>query len=115
MNQNVTHLLYALRSGENRQTFGSLRTEDTEGGRYCLVGLACEVYRKVTSTGEWNGEYFKLDGVLYGGFPPHKVMQWYGFTMEEVDVLISRNDEEISFADLATHLEFEYHFNDNPS
>lgn len=41
----------ALESGEYEQGVGGLRVEG--GRRYCCLGVACEVYRRLTGEGSW--------------------------------------------------------------
>ena len=56
MNDFAKRWVAALRSGEFQQATGCLRY----GDGYCCLGVACELYRRETGEGEWDGKNFFL-------------------------------------------------------
>ena len=88
-------VLVALRSGELKQTSGSL--QDRIG--HCCLGVMCEVYEKETG--------YKLPRIaskLIGGFLNAKVKSWAG--LENTDRLVFMNDDEgKTFLEIADFIE----------
>ena len=63
MNENAQKWVAALRSGNYAQGIGALKAN----GKYCCLGVACDVYMKETGIGEWEkGEWEKWGGSLTG-------------------------------------------------
>lgn len=62
----------ALRSGRYKQGKGQLKDKE---GRYCCLGVACEVYRKAKG-GKWTTAGFQGTNVVL----PNSVRRWFGFT-----------------------------------
>lgn len=119
MNSNVPKLLAALRSGEFEQTRGHL----SKDGKYCCLGVACEVYQKdvgdlvIKQVDEAVREYDNSRGTL-----PEKVRQYFGFSgsdgsyisvpaeqsddcFDEFDALTSKNDHGAAFEEIADIIE----------
>ena len=105
-------LVEALRSGEYKQARDALRV----GNRYCCLGVACDVYRKETGSGEWirskYGPRFMsfLDEVA--GMPS-AVAGWYGLTGNPVLVslntsAVNANDTGRTFTEIADAFEKDY-------
>lgn len=83
MNENVQKWLDALRSGDYEQGKSALRS----GDQYCCLGVACEVYRKETGQGEWQGRELAggvtsiwafRDGYDESSLLPSRVREWLG-------------------------------------
>lgn len=122
--ENIQKLVDALRSGEYKQYQSALRSND--GSRHCCLGVACDIYKKVTNTGTWdcNGfgfideQHFKLFEL------PPTVRNWFGFESEnpiimdnEEDVkstAIGANDNGATFAEIADLFE-QYYLKDTPA
>lgn len=86
----------ALRSGEYKQTIGKLSKE----GKYCCLGVLCDLYEKETHSGEWEPSnrddkclVFKAGGVQDTEIPPIPVVRWAGFKSID-DLTINRWDDE---------------------
>jgi hypothetical protein len=103
----------ALLSGEFEQGKHTLQTTD---GKYCCLGVLCEVYRRETGRGEWKshaspcGAYFEVDGHKGRGVLPDPVMAWAGLREENPvidDVTLARwNDSrDASFKGIANLIE----------
>ena len=85
MNRQMRLWMDALRSGKYEQGKGALRRD----GKFCCLGVLCDVYRKETGDGMWvdgygNGNSFNTGyfNTGYGGhfvaFPPLEVYNWLG-------------------------------------
>lgn len=86
MNWQMRLWIDALRSGEYEQGSGALQTRD---GKFCCLGVLCDVYRKETGDGAWvndvDSKPFKTDNGMYGGaYPPVRVYVWLG--VEYIDL-----------------------------
>lgn len=78
MNQEVkTKWLEALRSGDYEQAKGSLKTTS---GKFCCLGVLCDLYHKETGNGEWNvdgkKESFSVGYDVRIGILPKAVCHW---------------------------------------
>lgn len=85
----------ALRSGDFKQTTGSLKTLD----EYCCLGVLCEISSKLP---------FSDDGYVFpdtidqaAGSIPRYGLERIGLTIEAQDILIGRNDGGSTFEDIA--------------
>lgn len=100
----------ALRGGKYEQGRMALCLR----GRYCSLGVACEVYQE--HVGDLAVDEFTSGTKSYGGeysHPPREVMAWLGLPVRPFsDVrlkdgrnLASLNDQGVSFADIADLIE----------
>ena len=107
-------LINALRSGEYKQAQGVLKQND----RFCCLGVACDVYRKITGEGEWKvfqHEYYEgfiLDNEREPGILPRKVADFFGFIhrdgrLNEENSLAHLNDIGCTFDYIANVIEKE--------
>ena len=107
MNENATKWVAALKSNEFEQGRFRLRRQDTEC--YCVMGVACELYRRETGRGEWVDEMFVVEGApipqIYA--PPDPVVAWLGLKSptgrlggDDVS-LIYLNDSGTTFKEIA--------------
>lgn len=113
LNPNAQKLVDALRSGEFTQTTGHLR-DDTG---HCCLGVACEIYRRVTGNGEWDGPDYAPMFVISEDDQddvslPFAVQNWLGFAdsarhYEVTESLAIRNDNGASFTEIAGIIESE--------
>lgn len=103
----------ALESGKYRQGRESL----VHRGRYCCLGVACDVFRKKTKQGQWiypNGR--REPGTFMGKetLPPSEVMRWYGLdkldpTLHDYLTATECNDMLLeSFNQIANRLKVRY-------
>lgn len=103
--------MVALKSGEFSQAKGQLK----DGDSYCCLGVACELYRRETSQGDWEENTFRLGGT-HEELPPHEIADYFGwneykgkYSLEIGDMKPSTipvlNDEGISFTEIATAFE----------
>ncbi len=89
--ERIGKLTTALRSGEFQQ--GKSMLHNVHNDTYCCLGVACEVYRRETGDGEWEGsgrspgaEANKYDRFLGADLClPVKVAEWYGLIDPDVD------------------------------
>jgi hypothetical protein len=114
----------ALRSGEFKQGRGQLRDKTFNNEyRHCCLSVACEVFRRETGRGAWNGNN---DFVVHhedenlevaSSYLPPSVIRWFSFPYK--DPLISngkssryasfRNDvEKWTFEEIADGIERTY-------
>lgn len=111
----------ALRSGDYERGHGALKRD----GKYCCLGVACEVYRQMTGKGSWEQKseedtVFKAEDDLEAkSFLPIEVSQFFGinsrgahfhFTVSKGErqfgCLTSMNDSGLfTFADIADFIE----------
>jgi hypothetical protein len=99
INENMKKVLVALRSGELKQTSGSL--QDHMG--HCCLGVMCEVYEKETGD-KLPREADELIGGYLNGDSGKKVKSWVG--LECPDTLVLMNDDEgKSFSEIADFIE----------
>lgn len=103
----------ALRSGEYKQSEGSLKNKDG----FCCLGVLCDLAAKDGGAG-WTkeknafGNYgYKNDhDVMYGALPNH-MREWLKISIEEQDKLVEMNDgrfnwtESCSFSEIANYIE----------
>ncbi len=77
----VQLLVDALESGKYQQAQGSLRNRVARLGRYnyCCLGVACDVFRKETGQGKWDGESFLIGAEEATEEMPRQVRDWFGF------------------------------------
>lgn len=111
MNANAKKWVAALRSGEYEQATGQLR----RGGRFCCLGVACEVF--ILEGGD-----LERIGNCYGNVStilPLVVQQWLGIheangqwnlgtpDLRETRALSAANDNGATFDEIATLIESE--------
>lgn len=53
----IMRLVAALESEEYEQTVGALHIKGNNGSRFCVLGVACDTFKKDIG-GKWDGEYF---------------------------------------------------------
>lgn len=109
-------LIAALRSGEFPQTRGCLR--DMDG--YCCLGVACEIFRRETDTGEWcwdeTEQRFKFQSASHrdSAVLPWIVEEWLSAESRNLEYdkgpyvktsLSEKNDRGFSFNEIADILE----------
>lgn len=108
--ENVAKLVAALRSGKFEQAHNQLRA----GDRFCCLGVACEIYRRETSGGQWSGSYFHSENSSGHWLDlPAAVANWLGGCNSGFDVTIggtedslaNHNDHGRTFAEIADALE----------
>lgn len=130
MNNNAKLWLAALRGGEFHQTNAKLHADDSLGGGFCCLGVACELYRRETGEGAWEGDSFGLQKFVLPDFSeshtlPTTVRDWLGladtiggFRHEiikdreddgplHLSCLSEMNDNGCSFSEIAAHIEAE--------
>jgi hypothetical protein len=79
---NQIEYIHALTSGNYQQAEGKLRDRN---GKYCCLGVACDVYRTQTGDGEWvDGDSFKLPEGTSGTYLPPHIADWLGIPAEYV-------------------------------
>jgi hypothetical protein len=123
VNDNAKLWVDALRSGKYEQGTGVMK----DGEEFCCLGVACEVYRLETGTGQWNKiphgqrrwatntteEFFGYWAIL-----PPEVSNWLGIASHNVPEdsvpenssqadLYKMNDDGTSFAEIADYIESE--------
>lgn len=96
--ERVQKLIDALRSGEFKQIKGKIKSD--EG--HCCLGVACEVFKKETGTGNWiqvnslpgaRIEFrMNLDDWSAGDYLPVAVRDWYGFDVDDPRLIAGQND-----------------------
>ena len=102
----------ALRSGKYKQGVGELHND----GRFCCLGVLCDLYRKSTKDGYWteDGFVYGYESVAAYGLPPI-VQAWAGVTNENPSICtdaaltaVDANDSlEMTFDQIADKLEAE--------
>ena len=97
----------ALRSGNYKQTKGTLKGKLPEGGvGYCCLGVLAEImgYELEVELYIEDGEY-----VLYYGEGPKHIYEKFEYDMEGVfvDVLTNHNDKGVSFKEISDIIEKE--------
>jgi hypothetical protein len=106
MNENAKKWVDALLSGEFEQAKRRLRRQEPDGDRYCCLGVACEVYRRETGDGCWDGETFTAGGDRDNISLPFDVQAWLGLasdngTSRHEAPLIDENDFGKDFKEIA--------------
>jgi hypothetical protein len=73
-----------LQADNYTQANGTLKDDGTEDtpSSYCCLGVACDIYQRVTGEGEWDSEFFQAEGELGEGIMPGTVARWYGLDDE---------------------------------
>lgn len=115
MNENARTWVAALRSGMYRQGRSRLRAP---GGKFCCLGVACDIYQRATGDGEWGdieGAYvFRADGETKDNVLPVVVTDWLGLSNQggryangKDDALWAHNDAGDPFSDIAAIIESE--------
>jgi len=111
----------ALRSGKYEQGQGDLRPEP---GRYCCLGVLCDLYREEQGKGDWapasessermTFEVHDTEGLIAeteGAVLPEIVKDWAGMESFAGDIadtgqaLSALNDKGVKFRDLADLIE----------
>ena len=107
----ISQWVDALRSGKYEQGRGALRTAD---GRWCCLGVLCDVVRKRWKKKLWHGAYWH-DGE--GGVLPRDVLRAAGLVHVNPDVALSDggrcylsgfNDDGFHFTEIADAIEREW-------
>lgn len=123
MNENMTIVVEALRSGDYKQTSGRLRRNED---KFCCLGVMCDKYHEITGDGRWTlGGLDELDifeagdiaDVNYasGSDLPDVVRDWVGLkgwagsygNDTETTSLMRLNDTGKTFAEIADIIESE--------
>ena len=111
MNKEVAMMwVDALRSGEYPQTRGQLQSVDDTGMHsYCCLGVLCDLHRRRTNAGDWDGGYYETAGVYNGDgglgvdsnpeVPTVAVQQWAGLKAANPNVP-RPNDDRLTIAEL---------------
>lgn len=112
LNKNAKKWVRALKSGKYHQTKEVLHKE---GGGYCCLGVACEVYQK--SVGDLDLGVTVGGCVVYDGYMcslPKKVREWLGlrtatgeFRGDDLVSLVEMNDDGKRFKTIAKLIESE--------
>lgn len=97
----LTKAIAAMRSGEFRQCRDDLR----DGNAFCAVGLICEVYRRETGRGEWDGHCFVLGDNRNHGTLDADTREALGLTKQETNVIEMHNDAGVSLSVIADYVE----------
>ena len=105
-NENTKKWVAALRSGRYKQGLGWLN----RGGRYCCLGVGCEVYIaagnalfKTEEVPHVSSKIVSYDNCV--GMPPDEVSSWLGISPGEADDLACWNDSGESFNQIADRIE----------
>lgn len=94
----------ALESGEYQQT--KHRLHDEEG--FCCLGVLCDLYIKEHTTAAWVEDpagrrwVFADPETKTGDLLPASVVVWAGLNATNPDGLAYRNDNGVSFSEIAT-------------
>lgn len=99
----------ALRSGEYKQNFGSLRDKDC----YCAAGVLCDLYIKENSGAEWershDGKYsFRGKTEITKFSFPYVVRKWAGIgtgNVEKISIVGLNDTQKLSFLEIAEKIE----------
>ena len=96
-------LIDALRSGAYDQKFYAMRRD----GGFCILGVACEVYRKHTGKGSWIGEDFYSEGLDRPdiSYPPPVVQEWCAFLLPTAKLAYLNDDRKHDFNQIADMIE----------
>lgn len=111
--------LVALRSGNYRKCMGQLKMPGTKNtkAKYCALGVLCNIYKKETGKGKWNGLAFETENSESCIMLPISVKNWAGLNRESPKLmfdgayreLIGLNDgdseEPLSFKEIANLIE----------
>ena len=119
LNANAQAWVAALRSGKYKQGRNALSTDIDGMLEFCLLGVACELYR-VKVGGQWAHSplnpkrvFVDLNGDYRIAALPKAVMDWLGIAdhLEGaycVDTLVSLNDHlDFTFEQIANAIEFQ--------
>ena len=106
LNENTRKWVAALRSGRYKQGQGWLN----EGGRYCCLGVGCEVYIAAGNALVKTERVLNVSSktVSYddcAGIPPDEVSSWLGISPGETEDLAFWNDSGESFNQIADRVE----------
>lgn len=104
----------ALRSGDYEQGHGQLRSWVSPAGRYCCLGVLCDVGTKLGALEHrpayaGNGPGWRLPR-LFGGWsevmPSRGICEWAGLPAGSTDDLAEANDSgRYTFAQIADYIE----------
>lgn len=100
----------ALESGEYTQATEQLRVDDN----FCCLGVACDLYRKKTHRGRWDGMTFVLRGARYvrSLIPlepePTYVRRWLGIDISAESRYARMNDRGVAFKEIAKQIREDY-------
>ena len=91
-------LIAELKSGEYKKGYWKLHGEDAAGVHtYCVMGVACELYRQRENKFDWIIDVHKQYGIpnkynVETRFMPDDIRDWYGFTQHDCNKLSRLND-----------------------
>jgi hypothetical protein len=111
MNKRIKKLwIKALRSGKYKQARSALRVVENGDTGYCCLGVLCEVYRRSTKRGDWEGSTFMVDGVYSMSQVPSPVCDWAKLEqpnprLGRVKTAITLNDNGKPFSLIADRIE----------
>ena len=110
--QVIRNWVSALRSGEFQQGRGVLRLD----GKYCCLGVLCELHRRETGGPEWarNSRYDRESYLDELCGLPEAVREWAGLPDSNCPLpsqlcgAIGMNDDGSTFAEIAEAIEKDY-------
>jgi hypothetical protein len=89
MNQEIKEKwIAALQSGEYQQGHDYLTSE----GKYCCLGVLCDVYRKEMHIGEWGSRGFTIACEYNSAWLPRIVAEWAELECTDQEMLAAHND-----------------------
>lgn len=113
--ENRNELVDALQSGEYQQGRGRLKRKLPDGNFiYCPLGIACEIYhnyhigfsRWCADTTYSTGFKGVKNGGIHYQFPPSVVEEFFGFSKNNVENIITMNDLNFAtFNEISTWIE----------
>lgn len=100
----------ALRSGKYKQTRQTLHNK--YDNTYCCLGVSCDIYRKHTKKGRWDGHIFVTSNMYRNSTElPLSVSRWFGLPdhnpelTEGVSCISANDNEKWSFKKIASAVE----------
>lgn len=94
----VRKWIEALRSGRYSQGIGKLR----DGDRFCCLGVACDIF----DPKGWGGDIYLYGKEIGMSYPPDKISDLLGLSMDAQEFLSIMNDAEgKNFAEIASWIE----------
>ncbi len=102
MNDLAKKWVAALRSGEYKQTHGTLHND----GGFCCLGVLCDIQGRRWFKAEHGTSLFvKEDSILYESMPSNSALDLVGMTESEANTLASANDSGKDFEQIANLIE----------
>ena len=107
----------ALRSGQFETAFHRLKRKGADRVYHCPWGVACEIYKQHNpGTVTWHDYAAPDGGIRYrmringdpcgSSFPASEVYEYFGFTYEDMRLIVNQNDEIYrSFDEIADYIE----------